>query len=175
MQPLIVTQEVRRGVADFLATAFPSTTAGFRDLITGFLAEESNLFKGPYLTDSLPFRSGSVGGAHFPWLPAGFTPHAHQSRAWDRLSGEAAGSTLVATGTGSGKTECFLFPILEHCRQRKALGRPGIKANLLYPMNALATDQASRLAKLILETPELAGIRAGLYVGDAPEEDQQSS
>ncbi len=174
MQPLIVTQEVRRGVADFLATAFPSTTAGFRDLITGFLSEESNLFKGPYLTVSLPFRSGSGGGGHFPWLPAGFTPHAHQSRAWDRLSGEAAGSTLVATGTGSGKTECFLFPILEHCRQRKALGRPGIKAILLYPMNALATDQASRLAKLILETPELAGIRAGLYVGDAPEEESDA-
>jgi hypothetical protein len=72
MQPLIVTQEVRRGVADFLATAFPSTTAGFRNLITSFLAEESNLFKGPYLTVSLPFRSGSVGGAHFSWLPEGF-------------------------------------------------------------------------------------------------------
>ena len=46
----------------------------------------------------------------------------------------------MATGTGSGKTECFLLPLLEHCRQQHALGVRGIKAILIYPMNALATD-----------------------------------
>lgn len=74
----------------------------------------------------------------------------------------------MATGTGSGKTECFLFPVLEHCRQARLRGERGIKAIILYPMNALATDQASRFAKEILKTPALAGLRAGLYVGEAP-------
>ncbi len=54
---------------------------------------------------------------------------------------------MVATGTGSGKTECFLFPILDYCRERA--GAPGIKAILVYPMNALAADQARRIARTI--------------------------
>ena len=119
----------------------------------------------------VPFRAGgNAGQPAFDWLPAGFEPHAHQSRAFARLAGEAARSTLVATGTGSGKTECFLFPLLEHCRQARVRGQRGIKAVILYPMNALATDQAGRLAKLLVQTPALAGLRAGLYVGNVPAE-----
>jgi DEAD/DEAH box helicase domain-containing protein len=76
----------------------------------------------------------------------------------------------VATGTGSGKTECFLLPLLAHCRQEHAQGSRGIKAILIYPMNALATDQARRIAQLIHATPALAGLRAGLYIGASDDE-----
>ena len=169
MQPLIVANAVRRSVADFLSTAFPSTTPGSQGLIDRFLGQPGNLFRGPYLSVVLPFRAGATGKS-FSWLPASFTPHAHRSRAWNRLAGEEARSTLVATGTGSGKTECFLYPIIEHCREQRALGHRGIKAIILYPMKALATDQAKRMAKEILSRPGLSDIRAGLYVGDAPEE-----
>ena len=172
MQPLIVAQQVSQGIADFLRTAFPSTTPGFVGLLERFLAQRINVFRGPYLTVPLPFTPGPSGArSAFPWLSADFKPHAHQAKAFSRLSGEDARSTLVATGTGSGKTECFLYPILEHCRQQKAIGGasgPGIKAIILYPMNALASDQAGRLARTIVTTPALAGLRAGLYVGDAP-------
>ena len=71
----------------------------------------------------------------------------------------------MATGTGSGKTECFLLPLLEHCRLQHARGQRGIKAILIDPMNALATDQARRIADLIHTIPALAGLRAGLYIG----------
>lgn len=172
MQPLIVAQQVTQGVADFLRTAFPSTTAGFEGLLERFLAQRGSVFKGPYLTVPLPFRKQSGGGAPaFAWLPAGFVPHAHQAKAFTRLSGDGARSTLVATGTGSGKTECFLYPILEHCRVAREQGRPGIKAIILYPMNALATDQAGRVAKEIVEKAALSNIRAGLYVGDTAEQE----
>ncbi|MGU1495528.1 DEAD/DEAH box helicase [Pseudomonas aeruginosa] len=175
MQPLIVSQQLTQGVADFLCTAFPSTTNGFEGLLERFLEQRSNIFKGPYLTVPLPFRKqDSAGKPAFPWLFAGFVPHAHQAAAFARLSGEVAQSTLVATGTGSGKTECFLYPILEHCRQARAEGKRGIKAIILYPMNALATDQAGRVAKEIVKTAELSGISAGLYVGDAPAELSQT-
>ena len=71
---------------------------------------------------------------------------------------------MVATGTGSGKTECFLFPILDYCRERA--GAPGIKAVLVYPMNALAADQARRIAQTIDRTPALRGkVTAGVFVG----------
>ncbi|HBO5084874.1 TPA: DEAD/DEAH box helicase [Pseudomonas aeruginosa] len=175
MQPLIVSQQLTQGVADFLRTAFPSTTNGFDGLLERFLAQRSNVFKGPYLSLPLPFRKHEGDGTSaFPWLFAGFVPHAHQARAFARLGGVAAQSTLVATGTGSGKTECFLYPILEHCRQAQAEGRRGIKAIILYPMNALATDQAGRVAKEVVKTAALAGVRAGLYVGDAPAELSQT-
>ncbi|MBF1258997.1 MAG: DEAD/DEAH box helicase, partial [Lautropia mirabilis] len=166
MQPLILADQLTRGVADFLRAAFPSSTPGFDGLLERFLARPGNLFKGPYLTLPLPFRTqADPGKPFFSWLPDGFRPYAHQARAFKRLSGDHAASTLVATGTGSGKTECFLYPILEHCRQQRQAGRKGIKAIILYPMNALATDQASRLARLILSNAHLSGIRAGLYVG----------
>lgn len=87
-------------------------------------------------------------------------------RAFERLGGDAPSSTLIASGTGSGKTECFLYPVLEHCRQQRAEGRRGIKVILIYPMNALAADQANRLAKEIVTRPAFAGLTAGLYVGD---------
>ena len=128
-----------------------------------FLDEAGNLVKGPYLSMDLPFQRAAEGGEPFPALPLGFTPWRHQRIAFERL--QAGKSTIVATGTGSGKTECFLYPILEHCLAQA--GSLGIKAILVYPMNALATDQAGRIARLVHRTEALRGkVSAGLYVGE---------
>lgn len=169
MQPLIVAEQTRQGVADFLKTTFPATTQGFETIMARFLGEPGNLAKGPYVTIGLPFKAAPAGPPAFEWAAA-FRPHAHQRKAFTRLGGQDAQSTLVATGTGSGKTECFLLPVLEHCRQMRAAGRRGVKAILVYPMNALATDQANRVAREIVTHKELAGVTAGLYVGDESEE-----
>lgn len=113
MQPLIVSQQITQGIADFLRAAFPAATPGFDGLIQRFLADRDRVFKGPYLTLPLPFRKQpDRGQPAFGWLTPGFVPHAHQGQAFIRLTGEQARLTLVATGTGSGKTECFLYPIL---------------------------------------------------------------
>ena len=97
-------------------------------------------------------------------MPLGFTPYRHQRLAFDRLAGGQ--STVIATGTGSGKTECFLYPVLDHCRRQA--GIPGVKAIFIYPMNALASDQARRIAGIVHRTPSLRGkVTAGLYVGEA--------
>ncbi|GGT18641.1 hypothetical protein GCM10010207_17090 [Streptomyces atratus] len=74
---------------------------------------------------------------------------------------------LIRRGTGSGKTESFLVPVLDHCRRARAAGQDGVKAILLYPMNALATDQAQRLNDQ-LKDPRLAQVSAALYIGDEP-------
>ena len=169
MQPLILAEQTRQGVADFLSSTFPATTAGFSNLLARFLTEPENFAKGPYISVALPFRESKGGASCFEWLKD-FKPHAHQALAFERLIGPTPHSTIVATGTGSGKTECFLYPVLEHCRLERKAGRRGIKAILIYPMNALATDQASRLAKEILTRPGLDDITAGLYVGDQPSE-----
>ncbi|WP_028323998.1 DEAD/DEAH box helicase [Desulfatirhabdium butyrativorans] len=85
---------------------------------------------------------------------------------FERLCGDRPRSTLIATGTGSGKTECFLYPILDYCAARA--GMPGIKAIVIYPMNALATDQAKRIAQAIYrDDRNLRGrVTAGLFIGE---------
>jgi DEAD/DEAH box helicase domain-containing protein len=49
------------------------------------------------------------------------------------------------------ETECFLYPLLDHCVRSNAAGVTGIKALVIYPMNALATDQARRFAEVIAD------------------------
>ncbi|MEB3317840.1 MAG: DEAD/DEAH box helicase [Cyanobacteriota bacterium] len=117
---------------------------------------------------ALPFHKGERSD-WFPEFQLPYKPWRHQEQAFARLSPGSPQNTLVATGTGSGKTECFLLPCLEHCRQARRQGQLGIKVLILYPMNALATDQAKRIAHLIHTTPALAGLRAGLYIGDKEE------
>ena len=169
MLPSVVASELEQVAADAIRTAFHPTTPGFRGLIDRFLADRERLLKGPYVSVSLPFQQGS-GRDWFPQIPLPFPPYLHQEKAFLRLSSASPLNTLVATGTGSGKTECFLLPLLDHCRQEQALGSRGIKAILIYPMNALATDQARRIAQLIHATPALAGLRVGLYIGASDDE-----
>ncbi|NOY93750.1 MAG: DEAD/DEAH box helicase [Deltaproteobacteria bacterium] len=166
MIPAALSGQLQLGLSDFLRMSFWSSTPGMETVIDRFVDTEGAVFKGPYVSVSLPFRRGDD-REFFPELPLGFPAHLHQERAFTRLA--ARRSTLVATGTGSGKTECFLWPILEHCRQQ--IGTPGIKAILIYPMNSLATDQALRIARAIHGNSKLRGaVRAGLYIGESPGE-----
>ena len=164
MIPSVVGAEVTGALRDFLATGFGPSNPALAHVIDDFLAQPDNLAKGPYLSIALPFQPAPEGGEPFPEVPLGFTPYRHQRTAFSRLAAGVGRSTVVATGTGSGKTECFLFPILDYCRER--VGTPGIKAILVYPMNALAADQARRIARTIDRTPALRGrVTAGVFVG----------
>jgi len=170
VRPTLAADGVRRALTEYLATTFALADADVRDGLAAFLNHrEQGIFRGPYLRIRTPFRlADGDWRRHLEWYPDGFPhPYVHQARAFARLSTlyGPAKPTLVTTGTGSGKTESFLFPILDHCRRAVRQGRGGIKAVLLYPMNALATDQAQRINDL-LERPELSGVTAGLYIGD---------
>ncbi len=131
----------------------------------------TGIFKGPYLSLKLPFVQAGATDIPLEIKPP-FPPFAHQQRAFERLTTQgdhAPQPTILTTGTGSGKTESFLFPLLDYCYQQRH--RPGIKAIILYPMNALATDQAGRIAEAIWQDPKLkpAGqpplLTAGLFIG----------
>lgn len=168
MLPSIISQQVADSIRAFLRSAFTFNSPCFEQpghsMLEQFLAEPDALFKGPYLSAQLPFRKSTLGLDYFPHLSLPFTPHAHQALAFERLSQPRLLSTLVATGTGSGKTECFLYPLLNYCA-----GTPGqgVKAIIIYPMNALATDQASRFASTVANDPLLKGkVSVGLFVGD---------
>lgn len=163
MIPSILSRQIHHGLKDFLSTTFLSTNPFFHGMLDRFLNRDGSLCKGPYISLQLPFLQGKS-DEFFPEIPLGYTPYQHQEQAFARLSGPDLRGAIIATGTGSGKTECFTQPILEYCRINS--DKPGIKAILIYPMNALAFDQAGRLAAAIWNTPSLRGqVTAGLYVG----------
>lgn len=102
-------------------------------------------------------------------FPEDRRPFIHQQAAWRQLGGTEARSVLVTSGTGSGKTECFLVPILDHlARERRAQGRlTGVRALFLYPLNALINSQRDRLRAWC--APFGGDVRFCLYKGDTPE------
>ncbi|MFV2106088.1 DEAD/DEAH box helicase [Micromonospora sp. LOL_015] len=169
MRPTIAADTLRDTLTQYLTTTFGLSEDRVRDGLQRFLTHpEHGIFRGPYLRIRTPFRPATGDWrADLDWAPADFTPYLHQARAFARLATRdgPAQPTLITTGTGSGKTESFLIPVLDHCRRRRAAGHVGVKAVLLYPMNALATDQTQRVNELLTD-PALAGVTAGLYIGD---------
>lgn len=129
----------------------------------------------------------------FPWLPldggweglpadlldprtvaslrsVSFPPYAHQAEAWKALGRPEPTSVIVSSGTGSGKTECFLVPILDRLVRLSDGGqRPlqGVRALMLYPLNALISSQEERLSRWF--APFNGSLRYALYNGDTPE------
>lgn len=164
MLPSLLAREVIEGLKGFVITGFETNTPFFRGIFSKFVETPGRFYKGPYLSLSLPFRPGTVDTGFFPEFSTPFEPYAHQEQAWRRLRSDGDfRSTLVAAGTGSGKTECFMFPLLDHCLRHP---EPGIKAIVIYPMNALANDQAKRFAETIYDSTDLNGkVRVGLFVG----------
>ncbi|CCK05097.1 helicase related protein [Cronobacter sakazakii 701] len=79
---------------------------------------------------------------------ADWKPFTHQLASWKALL-EKKNSVVVTSGTGSGKTECFMVPVLEdlyrelHQNANKPL--VGVRALFLYPLNALINSQRERL------------------------------
>lgn len=181
--PTLAAASVRSGLLDYLETTFALSDEDAKLALNDFLEDpDHGIFKGPYLRLRMPFQPAAEGWREqLGWhpvdeakkgAPGSFPPYGHQAEAFTRLSSANLGPekaaplpTLVTTGTGSGKTEAFLYPILDHVLRAKARGEKGTKALILYPMNALANDQAQRLAELIMSLPSLAGVTAGLFTG----------
>ncbi|MEN1479148.1 DEAD/DEAH box helicase, partial [Pseudomonas aeruginosa] len=105
----------------------------------------------PY--DSLPIPNAAIDAlTQLAGMGVGLYPHPyeHQSEALVSFLGDEATDLVVATGTGSGKTETFLMPVIGKLaiegEERPASAElPGCRAMLLYPMNALVNDQLARI------------------------------
>ncbi len=169
MIPSLAASRVRQALLEYLATSFALTDDAARRALIEFLDSDEGIFRGPYVQVKTPFQSVSADWqSPLGWLPENFRPYIHQAKAFRRLSTAGRSSpepTIVTTGTGSGKTECFLYPILDHCARARERQQQGVRALLIYPMNALVDDQAKRLAELINTEPQLTGITAGIYIG----------
>jgi hypothetical protein len=139
--------------------------------------EQAELVKGPFV-ESLPDfeKGGSIselvdkGALHETWNRLGSSDegrrlferplHLHQAAAIGRDE-----NYLVATGTGSGKTEAFLYPLVDDLLRQGDLDRPGVRVILVYPLNALANDQMHRIARLLFQDLGDPGITLGRFTG----------
>ena len=96
-----------------------------------------------------------------------YNPFKHQLTAWQTLLSEQAQSVVVTSGTGSGKTECFMVPVLEDLYREfneKKAPLVGVRALFLYPLNALINSQQERLDAWTTHFGN--GIRYCLYNGN---------
>jgi hypothetical protein len=99
------------------------------------------------------------------------TLYRHQAEAIRRVCCDGK-NLIVCSGTGSGKTESFLIPLIDSLLREKMpdgqLGN-GVRAMILYPMNALVNDQIRRLRNVLRWAPE---IRFGKFTGETDDDEQ---
>ena len=172
MLPLHQAYEVRTAVLQYLRATFRFKDSDVGKEFFRFIEDErTGLFKGPYVSLKTPFVKAAEDEEIPLDIKPGFRPHLHQIQAFQKLTthgGHQPEPTLLTTGTGSGKTECFLYPVLDYVYQMNRVERQkGVKVIIMYPMNALASDQAKRLAETIWGDERLKGkVTAGLFIGE---------
>jgi len=180
LHPIKTTRHIRNTYLRYLQTIKPFQDKWLREQFAQAISEPDMLVKGPLVEISPPFKTGAsikdlveegVLSSLFQklctpeHLPYERLLYLHQEIAIRKAI--AGRNIVVASGTGSGKTETFLIPILDHLlkeQERGTLNEPGVRALLLYPMNALANDQMKRLRGLLGKYP---WITFGRYVGES--------
>jgi ATP-dependent helicase YprA (DUF1998 family) len=172
-----ITETYSRYLQSLIHPRQKSLAMAITNAITDSISDENGIVKGPYLEATPPYTTGKtirelvtegllsseflkLGSSAFPLDRPTYT---HQEQAFRKLA--EGRNALIATGTGSGKTESFLIPIIDHLMREKENGTlgPGVRALLLYPMNALANDQVKRIRELLADYPD---ITFGRYTGE---------
>ncbi|MHC1588807.1 MAG: DEAD/DEAH box helicase, partial [Methermicoccaceae archaeon] len=180
LDPFATLESIRTAYRQYVSTFQRFKNPVIRDWVDKKLDEGTVISKGPYIELNRRFAVGDAfdtfvdEGLLHPETPQCFTsdPHdksssvvelyRHQSDAVRKvLEGK---NTIIATGTGSGKSFCFAIPIISECLRLRDEGVKGIKAVIVYPMNALANSQYDDFSARLAGT----GLTIALYTGDTP-------
>lgn len=177
---------IARRYENYLKTSFYFKDPHLRTSFQTALQKEGSLLNGPFREPARDFSKGLNARAlalecnhevSDELLPALIDRplYVHQERAI-RTTYVNRENIVVATGTASGKTESFLYPILFELYREHLSGKldePGVRAMILYPMNALANDQRDRLRDICDDLHEAdSGFSPtfGQYIGQTPED-----
>lgn len=179
LDPIEASDQISSDYRRYLRSLVPVRDAALAAALDEEIAHAPLLTKGPLLEASPAYARGAslnqlVGEGVLPTsfrmfdspaLPMDRALYVHQEAATRKA--RAGRNLVVSTGTGSGKTESFLIPILASLADELAAGplNPGVRALILYPMNALANDQMKRLRRVLAATPQ---VTFGRYIGDTP-------
>lgn len=180
--PIVASRNIHNEFIDYITTSFSFADKAYEASFREALHAEGAVAKGPYLDIGGSYEAGrslhqlmdsgdACGGFEIleqeaeekKELKLERPLYLHQEKAL--LKANAGKSLIVTTGTGSGKTECFLIPVVNHLLREMENGTldDAVRAIIIYPMNALANDQLKRMRALLKDRPE---IRFGLYNGN---------
>lgn len=159
IHPISAVENVLDEYQDHLRTEFRARDPRLQAALAAAMERPHFLAQEPFYQAHRPFRAGE------PWSALGLdarlaravekttgskTAYFHQSEAISHLRGRPGGPLVVTTGTGSGKTESFLLPVLQNAiEDAVAFQGSGLTALLVYPMNALANDQERRIGEFL--------------------------
>ena len=183
---------IRDRYENYLKTSFYFRDSELRESFQSALRESGELFRGPFPEKARNFKAGATAkelaeqcfpGKSAPLIPALLEEgvlYKHQDRSI-RATQMDQKNIVVATGTASGKTESFLYPILFALYNQYLQGilnEPGVRAMILYPMNALANDQRQRLGEICERLQNKQSDfkpTFGQYIGQTPENKRDRS
>lgn len=158
-----------KSVREQLSTTWLSTTD-----------EGASLYAAPVLEGLFPYPSGAEsvrqlqdegvlahGMENFikPEIVNGeYNLYKHQADSI-RTSGVGGKDIIVSSGTGSGKTECFLYSMINNLiRNNVNFDEPGVRILMIYPRNALVKDQLRRILDIVMgKDPKIS---VGMYIGE---------
>lgn len=173
-----IIDQIKYEFSNYVYSTFTIEEKEYEEKLKEKLARES-FFNGPYLHTVLPFMTtkciselivDDVFDREIRKLNLDIHRPLYQHQLNAALQINRKNNVVITTGTGSGKTESFLYPILNHIiKEKKRKNSKGIKAILLYPMNALVNDQKERLQDLLKNYPD---ITFASYTGDTPEDEK---
>lgn len=160
-------KQLRTELEDYIKSQYFGKSPLLLAALSERLDDEGVLYRKPYIEASpayLTVPNGIATADLEPWLKEYFlqlaqanigvypAPFKHQISA---LEAAVRGENLfVSTGTGSGKTECFIWPLIaklaiEAKTSKNSWAKRGVRTIIMYPMNALVSDQISRLRRIL--------------------------
>jgi len=167
----------------YILTTFKMKDNDYNQQLQEILSQEGSISKGPYVSISSPYKKGhslqelvNTGKSNknitkMEKLSPKRPLYAHQEDALTKI--KEGKSIIVSTGTGSGKTESFLIPIINELleeEQKKGTLTAGVRALIIYPMNALVNDQIGRMEEILAGTH----ITFGYYTGETENEERKA-
>lgn len=190
--PAVASQNIKEEFIDYITTTHAFADKNLQEQFIAELKEE--ISKGPLLEIKDIFVQGKSinelisegvlsplfrklesdkpsGKLYKYKLPIDRKLYLHQEKAIRAIVG--GNNAVVSTGTGSGKTNCFLIPVLNELLREKEQGTlgSGVRALFIYPMNALANDQLKNIREMLMYYPD---ITFGVYNGGTENDEEKA-
>ncbi len=182
LHPIKVLDHVIDEYRDHLRTEFRARDPQLRQSLEEALDTPKFLAQEPFYQAHRSFKPG----ARWKDLPldpklaavmlkrAGEYSYSHQSEAITELLSPGARPVVVSTGTGSGKTEAFLLPVIQNAYEDAVkFKKSGLTAIIVYPMNALSNDQHLRIDRYLADAGFDGLIKVEQYDRGTPESERE--
>ena len=186
LNPLVASENIIEKYLRYIETTFYIDDKDYMKQFKSYLEKKEFFAKGPYLDFSDSFEFGKninqlidedILSNEFKALyrdnPNLLTRSLYKHQELSIRKIREGRNLVVTTGTGSGKTESFLLPVINYLMEQKVEGslNDGVRALIIYPMNALANDQMKRMRELLANYSD---ITFGSYTGETEKEDKNA-